>query len=259
LAMEEIDGFKLWGYFGQNNRQIEPDDVEEKKIDSTGGMKFNVFVDKETGELEFRVITRMKEPGKLLVDTQFLGYVYQIQLDLGQFLSKLDVCAEHTRDSVMFRAHPNYRGKGLWRDWVMVQWEQGEFPAQIWGFLDLTVLPEEETFRLSSGDDVYKGIWAIVESASYTDLEEGNRPSEIFTHLTLDAKSTKENGMIAERQFFIVDVECFTKPLVVIANVGTKMEYLMMTPRDEWSLDFIRWIEASHLYEQQEMTEGNEE
>ena len=51
----------------------------------------------------------------------------------------------------------------------------------------------------------------------------------------------------------MVDVETFKEPLVVIANIGTIDQYLMMTPRAEWSNNFIAWVEAPHKLDQDEM------
>ena len=55
------------------------------------------------------------------------------------------------------------------------------------------------------------------------------------------------------RKFYVVDVDSFKQPLVVIPNIGTKCEFLMMTPRDQWSDDFKTWLDAAHRFESEEM------
>ena len=102
----------------------------------------------------------------LCLDTQFLQYIHDIESDLFDFVGKIVVFAEHTRQSVVFRAHPNFCGKGLWRDWVMIEWQSGEYPAQIWGFLDLSGLPRGRSFRLSMGVGYPKGFGQSLRAAS---------------------------------------------------------------------------------------------
>jgi hypothetical protein len=52
-----------------------------------------------------------------------------------------------------------------------------------------------------------------------------------------------------------VDVETFKRPLVVIPNIGTTHEYLMMTPRSQWGTDFIKWLMAPHTVDEAEMND----
>ena len=138
----------------------------------------------------------------------------------------------------------------------MIQWQRGDYPAQIWGFLDLTSLPRQEEFLLANGDLVSKGFWAIVESASYKKVPPNTRGSELFRHLILDTAETHDDGSVKKRLFYVVDVECFKEPIVVIPNVGTKKDYIMMEPRDSWADQFIEWIKAPHKIDKGEMEEA---
>ena len=83
--------------------------------------------------------------------------------------------------------------------------------------------------------------------------QEPPRPSEMFKHIRLEAASYDAQGLPAERKFYLVDVETFKQPLVVIPNQGTKCDYLMMTPKDKWAEDFKRWIHAVHKEDEEEM------
>ena len=47
-----------------------------------------------------------------------------------------------------------------------------------------------------------------------------------------------------KRKFYLVDVEDFKDPLVVIPNLGTKDRYLEMIPRGKWSGLCQHWILA---------------
>jgi hypothetical protein len=251
LAMEEIDGRPLWEYFsGFYHEEI----VEVEKITKTGGMTFNVFLEDPVQKVvRPRVITRMKNVDNLMFDTQFLHYAMKIQNDLAHLLPKMEICSEHSRNGCMFRAHPNYRGKGPWRDWVMINWEEGDYPAQIWGFLDLRSLPEGLQVDLRIGKTVERGVYAVVESCFF--FEEDQPESDIFTPLLLETKELTANGDVHVRKFYLVDVETFKDPLVVIPDVGAnpKCRYLMMAPRSKWADDFKAWIRMPHDLDEAEM------
>jgi hypothetical protein len=133
----------------------------------------------------------------------------------------------------------------------MLQWQEGDFPAQLWCFLDLTGLPTGITVKVDEDSNVDTGIYAVVSSTVY--VEEESPMSDIFTPLKLESKMVGEEGEVLQRRFYLVDVETFKDPLCVIPNVGTKDEYLMMKPRAQWSDDFITWLEMPHKYDKMEM------
>ena len=248
LAMEEFNGRPLWLY-SEGHDHDETSEVAEGN--TTGGMIINVTRDDDDAqEVSFRIVTRMKDKKALAMDPQYLQYVCAIQDDLVEFIDKIPICAEHCRGGQIFRAHPNYRGKGPWRDWVMIEWQTGEYPAQICGFLDLTQL--RESVKLSNGTDVQNGVWAVIESCDYVNIEDGQRKSEMFTQIIMETQQINPSL----RKFYLVDVETFKSPLVVIPNIGTKREYLMMTPRAQWGPDFAHWIMQPHGIDEAEMKEN---
>jgi hypothetical protein len=193
LAMEEIDGRPLWQYFGGYYHEEIP---EVEKIQRTGGMIFYVVVEnEETMEVGARVVTRMKDPELLQFDTQMLQFAMRIQQDISHIVEKMPICAEHSRDGYIFRSHPDYRGKGPWRDWVMINWVEGDFPAHIWGFLDLRTIPEGVQVDLRSvGRQVEHGVYAIVESCMY--IEEDQPESDIFTPLLMETTLLSDEGEV---------------------------------------------------------------
>jgi hypothetical protein len=258
LAMAEIQGRPLWQYLDGYMDKIPP--KPKKEFTTTGGMIFDVTEDKTTKSIIFRVRTRMKGRDKVMQDDCLLFYVNQLQKTLSNWFDSVPVCAEHNRSGQIFRSHPNYRGKGPWRDWVMVKWSTGDFPAKIWGFVDLSALPAETRLRVDNETVVHSGVWAIIESCNYKKdpppAKRGQispRSSEIFKKIVLEARAYDNDGSPTSRKFYLVDVESFKEPLVVIPNIGTKSEFLMMTPRDQWSEDFKRWIHAVHRDDLEEM------
>ena len=55
------------------------------------------------------------------------------------------------------------------------------------------------------------------------------------------------------RKFYVVDVETFKNSIVVIPNVGTKRDYIMMEPRDNWPEQFAKWLMAPHVDDRAQM------
>jgi hypothetical protein len=251
LAMAEMAGRPIWKY--SDGYEDKTPAKSKKDITITGGMMFGVTEDEETKAIGFHVYTRMKSKDKLQHDSGFLHFVLQIQKKTSEWLDFIPVCAEHNRNGQIFRSHPNYRGKGVWRDWVMIRWNTGDYPAKIWGFLDLSELPERVSVRVDDSTLVSKGVWAVIESCNYAPEPAAQRPSELFKPIILDALSYEADGFPKRRKFYVVDVDSFKQPLVVIPNIGTKCEFLMMTPRDQWSEDFKKWLQAAHREDRLEM------
>jgi hypothetical protein len=251
LALAEMSGRPIWEY-SDGYEEKTPENLKEE-MTTTGGMIYKVTEDKDTCEIGFIVLTRMKNKDYLRMDSSLLYYVLQIQKKTSEWLEYIPVCAEHNRKGQIFRSHPNYRGKGVWRDWVMINWSTGDFPAKIWGFLNLSELPEFASVRVNNSTMVSKGVWAVIESCNYVPEPEEQRTSELFKRIILDALSFAADGSVEGRKFYVVDVDSFKQPLVVIPNIGTKCEFLMMTPRDQWSDDFKTWLDAAHRFESEEM------
>lgn len=258
LALQEIEGRPLWEYFsGYDHENI----VQKEEVDTIGGMMYHVYVVVEDQSVEYDIKTRMKDKNKVRIDAQLLEYLADVQTALveddSNRIERLEIFAEHTRSGQIFRSHPNYRGKGAWRDWVMVQWNEGDYPAQIWGFVDLQGLPLGRSVKVDEDSVVTRGVYAIVESTLL--VEEEEPWSDVFSLLRLDTKELNKDGSVKERKFYMVDVETFKDPIVVLPNLGTKDGYLFMKPRVEWADDFIEWIEMPHTHDKIEMLPPPEE
>jgi hypothetical protein len=255
LAMEEVNGRPLCLFSEANTQPGNP--VVQDKPSRTGGMIINVFRDKTNQQPVFTVKTRMKDRKAVPMDEAFLAFCLAIQEDIAQHVEGfvVPICAEHKRGGIMFRSHPNYRGKGPWRDFVMIAWDSGDYPAQIWGYLDLSALPPALSVPLSEGLDVHQGVWAVIESYNYVALNDNDRQSEIFKPIILDTYDVGDDGVpdTSVRKYYLVDVSSFMRPLVVIPNIGTQCEYLMMTPKVQWGEDFRNWLREPHANEDREM------
>ena len=289
LSLEELEGRPLWDYEnGYCRREVEE---EEPKGEHTGGMKFRVHHDVQTDQLLPLVVTSMKDAKELQLDREFLAFVHALEKAIGVNPGKLEVCAEHTREGQIFRAHPNYRNNGVWQDWVTIQWggDYGDLPAQIWGFLVITEFEDGKTCRLpeeiSDGYVVHNGTWAIVENAFILTKEDkekeekerrdkeankkkgkkkskrgnddnDNGTSVMWLDLRLERRKTVDGGNLMRRKFYLAEVESFKAPLVVIPNVGTIDRYLMMKPKSDWADDFVDFIKQDNRLDQEDMEDG---
>ena len=71
--------------------------------------------------------------------------------------------------------------------------------------------------------------------------------------MVLETLENNQDGSVRRRKFYVVDVETFKNPIVVIPNIGTKKDYMMMTPRDKWPDEFIKWLLAAHNDDKEQM------
>jgi hypothetical protein len=69
-----------------------------------------------------------------------------------------------------------------------------------------------------------------------------------------------QNAVLA-RRFYLVDVETFEKPIVVIPNIGAipKCKFLLMTPKAEWADRFIQFIMLPHADDETQMAATDDE
>ena len=265
LAMEEIHGRPLWKYFEGYTHA--PRKEKHKGI-KTCGMKFVVLKKDAEPDPKFKIVTRMKNRGKIQMDKDLVGMIWKLQQLVKEHVPCMEVFAEHHRKGQIFRSHPNYRGKGPWRDWVKINWNTGQNPSKIWGFVDLTSIPEDKSVQMEDGTVLTSNVYAIVESAE-TVLEE-QPMSDFWTPIKVD--TIRENGQF-KRVYYVVDVEAIAEPIVVIPNLGAKHpdiqnptkkciadpdEYLMMTPRSEWAVVFEDWLKAPHKIDEEQMVEEPE-
>ena len=202
LALEELEGRPLWRYHHGHHRGTSVEVQPQPSV--TGGMKFAVRHDPTSNEMETDVITRRKYNTKLTLDQDFLSFVHLLEEALGADQGEIKVCAEHTRGGQIFRAHSNFRNKGAWQDWVNIDWgDDGVFPSQIWGFIEITKLEEDVIFNLpsviSDGSEVHNGTWAIIESCFVLgkqehDINDNSLHSDIWTDIVLERHAGEVTG-----------------------------------------------------------------
>ena len=130
-----------------------------------------------------------------------------------------------------------------WRDWVMIDWGNNIIlPGQIWIFVDFRDVPQNLLYE--------PGIYAVIESSDHNEDEEENDLCELFVPYIKETDGIDEEGNI-KRKFYLVDVESFHEPTVVIPDIGNEnpAAMLRLRPKYEWSDQFVTWLGSEHTQE----------
>lgn len=285
LAMAELRGRKLWRYFEgfaepsddytthappSTGEELPMDDESSTSSDEsstdadetatlpdcfvTKGTKIVVF-ENEDGDVDIQVKSRMQDQDSIVWDANVRDFLFELQEHVSEYMDSLRILTEHHRNGQIFRAHPEYRQEGKWRDWVMVDWgEDGKLPAEIWCFVVLEGLDEDAGLHFG-GIDIKDGTYAVVESAFLCGTEKERSMSDIFTPYQKEVASIDKNGVITGRKLYLADVDAFVSPLCMVPDVGAvpRCKYLQVKPRSQWVADFIAWLEDPH--ENDDMTD----
>ena len=114
------------------------------------------------------VISKTNDTYPQKLEQQFIDFVGELQQKLALLDGNVVIRMELVRKNTIFRASNWYR-KGVWRDWVEIDWgDEGFLPCKIWGFIDLTALEPEPGVNHGSCD-ITPGCFAIVECGVYDD------------------------------------------------------------------------------------------
>ena len=262
LAMAEIDHGRVpWTYFDRVETPIsESEDAEDGPV-KTGESEILVFTDPETGEGQFSMVTRSKFAEKTRWNTEVIDFLIGLQAKIEEIpAATVQVYTCHERKGQKFRGHPNFRGKGPWRDWVWMNWGQGYglIASQIWCFVVIDAIPTGQRSQHYGGIPLTDGVYAVVEN-SFNDNEEDDNNSElmtpIFKEIELDA-----NGKIQKRTFYLADTEGFADPACVIPDIGgPSNRYFVVKPRNQWADLFNKWVNDPHSLDQMDVLDTVEE
>ena len=111
----------------------------------TNDAKIIVFLDAETQEPSFQISSRGRKADDTTMHTQLLAFLCELQQVTAEHLpsNNLPIFTRHQRGDVIFHAHPNYRGKGAWKDWAVIDWGPGygQLPCHIHAFVQLDNMP----------------------------------------------------------------------------------------------------------------------
>jgi hypothetical protein len=165
LAMEELQSQKqLWEFYDRRTPKKQQNPPEPPVW--TGETKIIVSRDPESGEPSFDMRTKSKFADKTVWNTKLLLFRLELQDKVEQYLQSEDmpifIC--HKQNGQVFSGHPNYRGKGPWKDWVWVDWGAGygRLPAHIWCFVVLRGMPTGRNTIHYGGIPLTDGAFAVV-------------------------------------------------------------------------------------------------
>ena len=160
--------------------------------------------------------------------------------------NSLPIYTLHRRDGQTFRGHPNYRGKGPWRDWVWVKYE-GYPPtaSHIWCFVVLKNMPTGRESLEHGGIVLKDGTYAVVETATLEDSADTNTAfkSDLLTPIYKEGVQIFDDGTVGHRTFYLADTEAFLEPCCVIPDIGGPCnKYFAMEGRNYWAKFFAKWV-----------------
>jgi hypothetical protein len=282
-ALEEIrSGVRITDYFDvesddsseSSSNRLSPSQHGTDNIDGQGcGTNENqadiltddariiVFLDEETEDPSFKMSSRSNYAESTSMNIDLLTFLCELQEETSAYLPShsLPIFTRHQRGSVIFHAHPNYRGKGAWKDWAVIDWGAGygELPCHLHAFVKLDNMPTGSN-KLEYGGIVLKdGVYAVVEEAKLDNDELGK--SDLFVPFLKTVKGIDEEGQVTGRSFFLADTEAIVKPCAMIPDIGgPPNRYFYVKARDEWAKEFIAWINRPHKEDDMSDDEGEE-
>ena len=259
LAMEEINGRPVWDYAYGYRRDGQKQVQELPK--RLGGCQYGVEFVAENDRYEMHLVSKIKGEDTMYVEQCFVDFLGNLERKLERFgMKKLVIYTNHHRNGLLFRGSAQHSGE-VWRDWVSVRWEgHGDLPAKIWGFVDLSKLPDNNDLKYGGLEGVSPGYYAVIETAEWNDTEENT--SELFRPI-IKQVGKMERGYVKKLRFFLADCESFVEPLVIIPDVGGPTNaYFACKPKKHWREDFINWLQSEDendsFYEGEIVNQGDD-
>ena len=279
LAMEEINNNnKVWEYFfafvedePMNSGQVGEEassteqsgtEDEDQMAVKTGGAAIRVWSDEESGEPMFDLLSRSIFNAKTKWNIPLIQFLVDLQDKIDHPSEYLEICTWHKRGDQIFRGHPNYRGKGGWKDWVWINWgaREGKLPGHIWCFVVLRNMPTGADAISHGGiGRLNDGVYAVIESSNLDRTEGEIQRSDLLMPIKKEVVMDA-NGYVTNRTFYLADTEAFVGPCCAVPDIGGPINrYFVVKPREEWAKEFILWLEDPHNLDQMDAFSSDEE
>jgi len=236
---EQVDDARV------ENMAEEPEEVEEDDtVECTNtGVRAEFFYCEQEHQYTYKVFSKMKEKHRFQFCEQTMEKLQEIleSIDCDTYKT-LHLFTEHKRNGAMFRASPYYMGKP-WRDWAIFNWdEDGELPGQIWIFIDLQDVPENNVFE--------PGIYCLIESSlPNEDVEEVSQSSILVPYIK-GTRGLDDDGNLL-REFWTIPVDSIVETACLIPDIGNEdpCAFLRVLPTELWADQFINWLRLEHTRE----------
>ena len=276
LALEEMrsgrrvsDYFDVYSDQSRSDMDLSPSDSNASDRESadgstpkvsTKGAMIRVFRDKEGASgFEFRSKSKFQEKTQMSAD--LVDFLCGLQEAISEYLPEhiLPIHTEHVRGASIFYGHPNFRGQGPWKDWAVVDWTGfGQLPCHIHCFVDIQNAPGGANSLEYGGIVLRDNVYAVVESASYENIEEEIRKSDLMVPILKDVQGIDEHGSVTGRVFYLADTEAFVRPCAVVPDIGgPPNRYFLVKQRSQWHKEFIVWVERPH--NEDEMSDSDDD
>ena len=266
LAMAEIEfGLVPWLFYDRIGEEIGDKRADDQSDDPeiwTGDTRISVF--RKRGKPNFQLHTKSKFADKTRMNTDLLAFLNRLQDKIRGYqpTELLPIYTCHRRKGQIFRGHPNFRGKGAWRDWVWVNWGTGygRLPSHIYCFVVLKNMPSGANTIHFGGIPLQDGVFAVVETAN-PDVQAQECPGANLITPYLKECEVGGNGRVRKRTFYLANTDAFEDPCCVIPDLGGPTNrYFVVKPRNSWAAEFVQWVEAQHtLDEMDDMATINED
>jgi len=88
-------------------------------------------------------------------------------------------------------------------------------------------------------------MYAIIESGYWSTDEDELRASNIFTPFSTLVEV--EDGAFVDHQLFLVGVDAFISPLIVVPDIGGMPNaFFAVKNQSQWKENFEEWLDAPH-------------
>ena len=180
----------------------------------------------------------------MVPEKELVEFFAGLQKLVANWIETMCICTIHSRGGHIFRASTNFMGN-VWRDWVLINFgESGNLPCHIMGFVDLRFINESYNLSFGGLSPISSGLHAIVECANPNYQDNNGRTSEIFIPLIKEIRGMTQEH-ISHRNFCLVDVETFVRPIAVVPDLGGPSHaHLQIKMRKYWKNDFINWLKS---------------
>ena len=263
LAVLEIDHGKVpWNFFDRQEAQEEEAPPPAHEV-WTGDAQIRVFwheKDKKRA-CEF-THSKSKFCEETIWNPDLTDFLFGLQEKVSSCTDtkNLPIFTCHQRNGQIFRAHPNYRGKGPWRDWAWVEWTgYGRLPSHIWCFVSLENMPSGRNSVEYGGISLQDGVFAVCETAELEEDEDEIGRSSLFMPILKEVEMS-EDGTIGKKKLYLADTEAFSDPCCVVPDLGgPPNRYFVVQPRNAWSKAFVRWIQDEHRLDEMDFLDNVDE
>ena len=214
--------------------------------------QFYCFFDERERRNQVKLLTDLADDVDLKLEDDLVDFVVKLQDAVKEFTNLVYLRTNHYRNGQIFRGHVHHSG-GVWRDWVIVDWDDdGLLPNKVWGFVDLSALPEDSGVHFGGLNSLEPGLYAIVESAQYVNTNMKEEVSELFVAVKKEVKGIR-NGFVTGMKFYLADCEAIVDTAIMIPDIGGQPNaYFQVKNRTEWGELFEKWLRKPHNLDKEE-------